>query len=127
MQGRSLYEYAAIRIVPRVEREEFINAGVILYCKEKDFLKMRYLIDSQKLEAFRCEVGIEELEDHLKAIEKICNGDKDGGPVAQWGMAERFRWLTAERSSSIQTSRPHNGFAADPEKTLKRLFEELVL
>jgi len=127
MQGRSLYEYAAIRIVPRVEREEFINAGVILYCKDRKFLKTLYQIDREKLEAFRCEIEIEELEKHLKAIEKICNGDKDGGPVAQWSMAERFRWLTAERSASIQTSRPHNGFTADPEKTLRRLFEELVL
>ncbi len=127
MQGKHLYEYAVVRIVPRVEREEFINVGVILFCKNMNFLRVICRIDHEKLRLFDCETETEELEENLKAFEKICNGDRDGGPVAQWPMAERFRWLTAVRSSAIQMSRPHNGFTDDPAKTLQRLFEELVL
>lgn len=127
MRGKYLYEYAVIRIVPRVEREEFINVGVIVFCKSLNFLQTLHKIDMNKLMVLGCETEIEGLEENLKAFEKICTGNNDGGPIAQWSMAERFRWLTAVRSSVIQTSRPHNGFTDDPGKTLRRLFEELVL
>jgi hypothetical protein len=127
MLGKHLYEYAVIRIVPRVEREEFINVGVVVFCKNQNFLKTLYHLDREKLEMFNCETDCNELEENLAAFEKICKGEKDVGPIAQWNKAERFRWLTAVRSSVIQTSRPHNGFSDDLEKTTKKLFEEMVL
>lgn len=122
-----MYEYAVIRLVPRVEREEFLNVGVILFSKGAKYLNCKFQINTEKLNLFSCELVVEEIENNLKAFEKICIGSKDGGPVAQWEIPDRFRWLTAQRSSSLQTSRPHNGFSDDLDATLKRLFEELVL
>ncbi len=127
MPGKHLYEYAVIRLVPRVEREEFLNVGIILFSKGTKYLNCRHQIDPEKLKLFSCELEVAEIENNLKAFEKICTGARDGGPVAQWETPDRFRWLTAQRSSSLQTSRPHNGFSDDLDKTLKRLFEELVL
>lgn len=127
MPGKHLYEYAVIRLVPRVEREEFLNVGIILFSKGTKYLNCRHQIDPEKLNLFSCELEVEEIENNLIAFEKICSGAKDGGPVAQWETPDRFRWLTAQRSSSLQTSRPHNGFSDDLDKTLNRLFEELVL
>lgn len=127
MQGRFLYEYAVIRLVPRVEREEFLNVGIILFCKDLNYLGCKYQINTEKLKLFSCELEAADFEENLSAFQKICAGSKDGGPVAQWPTADRFRWLTAQRSSSLQTSRPHNGFSENPEKTLERLFVELVL
>ena len=127
MPGKHLYEYAVIRLVPRVEREEFLNVGIILFSKGAKYLNCKYHIDTKKLKAFSCELEAEEIEDNLQAFEKICLGAKQGGPVAQWETSDRFRWLTAQRSLSLQTSRPHNGFSNDLDATLERLFEELVL
>jgi hypothetical protein len=127
MLGKHLYEYSVIRIVPRMEREEFINVGVVVFCKSQNFLKTVYFLDREKLEMFNCETDCDELETNIKAFEKICEGDDDGGPIAQWSKADRFRWLTAVRSSVIQTSRPHNGFSDDLERTTKKLFDEMVL
>ena len=127
MPGKHLYEYAVIRLVPRVEREEFLNVGIILFSKGTKYLNCRHQIDPEKLKLFSCELEVAEIENNLKAFEKICTGARDGGPVAQWETPDRFRWLTAQRSSSHQTTRPHNGFSDDLDKTLKRLFEELVL
>jgi hypothetical protein len=127
MPGKHLYEYATVRFVPRVEREEFLNVGVILFCKNAKYLNCKFHIDIPKLSLFDCELEIEELEKNLKAFSKICLGDKDGGPIAEWERPDRFRWLTAHRSSSLQTSRPHNGFSDDLDMTLERLFSELVL
>ncbi|MBT0608812.1 DUF3037 domain-containing protein [Aequorivita echinoideorum] len=127
MQGKQFYEYAVIRLVPKVEREEFLNVGVLLFSKQAKFLKVLCRIEKQKFEIFTCELEFEDIEKNLQAIEKIVSGDKNGGPIAQWELADRFRWLTAQRSSSIQTSRPHNGFSENLDATLKRLFEELVL
>lgn len=127
MPGKHLYEYAVIRLVPRVEREEFLNVGIILFCKRAKFIKCKFQIDTEKLSLFSSELEFEEIEKNLQAFEKICSGSKDGGPVALWEDSDRFRWLTAQRSSSLQTSRPHNGFSDDLDATLKRLFGELVL
>ena len=127
MPGKHLYEYAVIRLVPRVEREEFMNVGIILFCKGANYLNCKHQIDTEKLKLFSCELEVEEIENNLKAFEKICSGSKDGGPVSQWEKPDRFRWLTAQRSSSLQTSRPHNGFSDDLDATLERLFGELVL
>lgn len=127
MQESYFYEYAVIRLVPRVEREEFINVGVILFCKRPRFLKAKTHINTDKLACFTNELEISDIEKNIEAFNKICIGGKAGGPIAEEDHASRFRWLTAERSSSIQTSRPHHGFSTDLDETLQRLFEELVL
>ncbi|NDI99955.1 DUF3037 domain-containing protein [Flavobacterium sp. LaA7.5] len=127
MQDKHLYEYAVIRVVPRVEREEFINAGIILFCKRQKFIKMLYTVDEVKLAVLDAELDTEQLRKNLESFEKIAHGSKDGGPIAQMETAERFRWLTAVRSSVIQTSRPHPGFCDHPEKKANQLFTELVL
>ncbi|WP_417612017.1 DUF3037 domain-containing protein [Owenweeksia hongkongensis] len=121
------YEYAVIRLVPRVEREEFLNVGIIMFCKRPRFLKAKHHINTAKLSQFEHELELADIERNLEAFHKICIGSKPGGPMAQEDHVSRFRWLTAERSSSIQTSRPHHGFSADLDKTLERLFEELVM
>lgn len=121
------YEYAVIRLVPRVEREEFLNVGIILFCKRPRFLKAKHKINTSKLALFEHELELADIEKNLEAFHKVCLGGKAGGPMAQEDHISRFRWLTAERSSSIQTSRPHHGFSTDLDKTLERLFEELVM
>lgn len=126
MQDKHLYEYAVIRILPRVEREEFLNVGIILFCKKEMFLKVLYKLDEKKLSCLG-EFDPEQINKNLKSFEKICIGAKDGGPIAQLDTASRFRWLTAVRSSVIQTSRPHPGISTGLENTVQRLFEELVL
>ena len=127
MQEKHLYEYAVIRVVPRVEREEFLNVGIILFCKRAKFIKMLYTVEEQKLKLFSSELDIEQLQLNLESFQKIAHGAKNGGPIAQFELSERFRWLTALRSSAIQTSRPHSGFSTDLEQTAQRLFEEMVL
>lgn len=127
MQDKHLYEYAVIRVVPRVEREEFINAGVILFCKRQRFIKVLFTINETRLLNFCPDIDTEQLKLNLESFERIARGDRHGGPIAQFEAAERFRWLTAIRSSVIQTSRPHPGFSNNLEVTTLRLFEELVL
>ncbi|GAB3517012.1 DUF3037 domain-containing protein [Emticicia fontis] len=127
MQENHLYEYAVVRIVPRVEREEFLNVGVILYCPKKGFLKVRYQLDEARLKAFSCNLEVDELAEYLHTLERICIGGKNGGPIGVLPIASRFRWLTATRSTIIQTSKIHPGFCIEPEETLERLFNQLVL
>jgi hypothetical protein len=127
MQDSHLYEYAVIRVVPRVEREEFLNIGIIIFCKRAKFIKVLYHIADAKIEALSNDFDVEQLHCNITAFKKIANGDKDGGPIAQMDIPSRFRWLTAIRSSAIQTSRPHPGMCADLENTIQRLLEELVL
>lgn len=122
-----LYEFAVIRVVPKVEREEFLNAGIILLCKRKKFLKAVCTLSETKLRAFCNETDSAQVLANLSSLEKIASGTKDSGPIGQMEIAERFRWLTAVRSTVIQTSRPHPGFTSDPEATLQRLLSELVL
>ncbi|MDH6356373.1 DUF3037 domain-containing protein [Parabacteroides sp. PF5-9] len=127
MSGKLLYEYAVIRLLPRVEREEFINVGVILFSREARFIKTLYTIDEEKLRLFTSELEIDSLRDSLHVFDKICSGEAEGGSIASMPIQERFRWLTAIRSTSLQTSRPQMGFSDDPDKTLERLFNEFVL
>ena len=127
MQGKQLFEYAVIRVLPKVEREEFINVGIILFSKRAKFIHMKYKLDTKRLNSFCTELDTDLLEETLKSFEKICKGHKDGGTIAQMDIPERFRWLTAGRSSCIQTSRPHPGFSVNLEKEVDKLFEELVL
>ncbi len=127
MQENHLFEYAVIRIVPRVEREEFLNAGVILYCKGLRFLEMRFTVDEQRLKALSPSIDCEDLKEHLQAFDRISRGDMAGGPIAKLEPALRFRWLTAARSTVVQTSRVHPGLCKDPRETLERLYTQLVL
>jgi hypothetical protein len=128
MQDRHLFEYAVIRVVPRVEREEFLNIGIVLFCTKQKFLKMKYVLDEERLRAFSNKIDIEELKDHLHSFERICSGDQNGGPIAQLDIASRFRWLTATRSTVLQTSKVHPGLCnSDANETLERLFNELVV
>jgi hypothetical protein len=126
MQRKHLYEYAIVRVVPVVEREEFVNVGVILFCKKDKFIRMQYRLQEDKILMLMPEADIEEIRKNLEAFRKIAAGDKDGGPIASLDEAERFRWLTAVRSASIQTSRPHPGVSGNLEKTLQTLFAEMV-
>ena len=118
MPERYLYEYAVIRVVPRVEREEFINVGIILFSKRKKFLRAKYVLP---------EIDIEEIRVNLQIFDRICSGSRDGGPIAELDVPERFRWLTAVRSTIIQTSRPHPGFLTDPDATFDKLFDEFAM
>ena len=127
MQEKHLYEYAVIRVVPRVEREEFLNVGIILFCKKNKFIRVLYSVNEGKLLPFLGELDLEQLYLNLEAFRKIGHGEKSGGPIAQFDIPSRFRWLTALRSSAIQTSRPHPGFCDDLEQTTQRLLEEMVL
>jgi hypothetical protein len=126
MQQNHFYEYAIVRIVPAVEREEFVNAGVVLFCKKEKFIRMKYLVQKEKILALMPNADLEEIRKNLQAFCKIAAGEKDGGPIACLDEPERFRWLTAVRSTSIQTSRPHPGFCPDLEKTFNSLFSEMV-
>ncbi len=127
MPDKHLFEYAVIRIVPRVEREEFINAGVVLYCKGFRFLDCRFILKKDSLTALCTTLDCTELENYLHSFEKICAGDKTGGPIALLDAASRFRWLTATRSTVLQTSKVHPGFCANATEMLEQLFEKYVL
>ena len=127
MQGKQVYEYAVIRILPKVEREEFINVGIILFSKKAKYIRMIYKLNAGRINAFTTELDMDLLEETMKSFEKICIGHKEGGTIAQMDIPERFRWLTAVRSSCIQTSRPHPGFSDNLDKSVEKLFEELVL
>ena len=126
MQDKHLFEYAVIRIVPRVEREEFLNVGVIIYCAEENFLKAKYALNAERLLNFFNDVNMEELEKRLNAIQHICNGDAKGGAIACLPVASRFRWLTAAKSTIIQTSAVHPGLCSNANEELEKLYAELV-
>lgn len=127
MQESNVFEYAVIRMVPRVEREEFLNVGVILFCKKKEFLKVLYTLDEIKINAISKDIDLEEFKAHLVAFNEIALGSKNSGPIGKLEAAERFRWLTATRSTILQTSKVHPGLCGNLEKTLEKLYNEQVL
>jgi hypothetical protein len=124
---KQLFEYAVLRVVPRVEREEFLNVGVVLFCKQSKFLQAVYTLDKEKLNAFCPSLNLEEIEKYLLAFEMICKGDAGAGPIGKLDPASRFRWLTATRSTVLQCSKVHPGLTCNPDETIARLFRELVL
>ena len=126
MQEKYIFEYAVIRVVPRVEREEFLNVGVILYCPAQAFLQTTFVLDEARLRAFGGAPDLAELAERLRAFERICAGRAEGGPIGQLPIAGRFRWLTATRSTVVQTSRVHPGLCLDASETLTRLHAQLV-
>jgi len=121
------YEYAIIRVVPKVEREEFINIGVILYAKRKRYLGIQYHVDEKRLAAFGKTVDIDLIRNYLAAWELVCQGGKVGGAIGGLELHVRFRWLTANRSSIIQSSATHPGLCDDPAQMLADIFERYVL
>lgn len=127
MQDKVKYEYAIIRLVPKVERAEFFNIGVILFSKRNKFLEVKYLIDPKKLHCFSKDVDIEDIEEYLKAWILVCKGAPSGGAIGKLDLVDRFRWLTASRSTMIQSSETHSGLCHDPKKELENLFESYVL
>jgi hypothetical protein len=127
MQEQHLFEYAVIRIVPQVEREEFLNVGVVLYCAKQKFLQVRYILQKEKITSFSSLVDVDDICCYLLSFEKICAGDKAAGAIAKLTIAERFRWLTAMRSTVVQTSRVHPGLCINAAETLDALFTKLVL
>lgn len=122
-----LFEYAVIRIMPRVEREEFLNAGVMLLCRERNFLEVLYEVNPQRIHALCPGCDVDELAAHLNALSRIAAGDPEAGPIAGLDIAGRFRWLSARRSTVLQPSGVHPGLCADPAKMLAQLFREMVL
>jgi hypothetical protein len=129
MPARSSFDYAVLRVVPHVEREEFLNAGVILFCRTRGYLAARIALDERRLLALAPDLDAEtlaEIRAHLDTIPRICAGERDAGPIARLSQAERFHWLVAPRSTLIQPSSPHSGLCDDPAAALDRLFAEMV-
>ncbi len=126
MQELYKYDYAIVRIVPRVEREEFINAGVILSCLQTDFLGSGIALDEERLKCFAPHSDIENIKIYLNTIPKICAGEKDAGIIGSLPKRARFYWLTAVRSTIIQTSPVHSGLCENPESQIEKLLEKYV-
>lgn len=126
MQGKHLFEYAVIRVVPRVEREEFVNAGVVVFCKQQRYLKTAFHLPEERLRCLCPNLDMADVKTYLDAFEKISRGEEDGGPIAQLDLPSRFRWLTATRSTVVQSSKIHPGFCDDLDAALEKLFQQLV-
>jgi len=127
MPAPSSFDYAVIRVVPRIEREEFVNAGVIVFCRTRRFLAARIALDVTRLQAIDPAADVEEISSYLAAIPRIAAGGPDTGPIGRMPQSERFHWLTAPRSTIIQTSPVHAGLGADPAAALDHLLARMVL
>ena len=126
MPERSAFDYAVIRVVPRVEREEFLNVGVILSCPAKRFLGARIELDEERLAGFAPWIDPAEVRRYLEPIAAVCAGGEGAGPIGLLPQRQRFHWLVAPRSTVVQTSAVHSGFCSDPEAALERLVERAV-
>jgi hypothetical protein len=127
MPARNSYDYALVRLVPHVERGEYINAGVILFCRTRRFLGALIHLDEQRALALAPHIDLETVSQHLERIPLICAGGEQAGSIGLLSQPERFHWLVSPRSTIIQTSPVHSGLCSDPESTLKKLFKEMVL
>ncbi|HEX6397649.1 MAG TPA: DUF3037 domain-containing protein [Steroidobacteraceae bacterium] len=126
MPAPSSYDYALIRVVPRVERQEFVNAGVIVWCREHDVLEARIALDEARLRALDPGADVEAARRHLQSIEVVCRGGAAAGPIGSMPKRERFDWLVAPRSTIIQTSAVHSGRSTDMAATLEHLLDKMV-
>ena len=126
MPDHSTYDYAVIRVVPRVEREEFVNVGVVVSCPDRDFLEARIELDPARIAALDATLDIESIRAHLATIPLICRGGDAAGPIGRLPPRERFHWLIAPRSAVIQVSPAHTGRCENPEALLARLVETMV-
>jgi hypothetical protein len=124
---KASYDYALIRVVPRVERGECMNVGVMLFCRTRAYLGARIALDETRLLAFFPTADVEDISAHLDAITKIAEGDKGAGPIATLSQAERFHWLVSPRSTIVQPSPSHSGLCDDPAAALEHLFQTMVL
>ena len=127
MQNRVTYEFAIIRLVPKVEREEFINIGVILFSKRKKYLDIKYTIDEKKITALSADIDIKLINQYLEAWSAICQGSPRGGTIGMQIQSFRFRWIVAPKNTIIQCSRAHPGLCEDPQKALEDIFDRYVL
>lgn len=123
MPTASTYDYALIRVVPHVERGEFINVGVVLYCRTQRFLAARIELDEVRLRALAPNFDVDEVRSHLALIPEVCAG---AGPIGELGQADAFHWIVAPHSTVIQTSPVHTGICSNPADTLERLTETMV-
>jgi hypothetical protein len=124
--ARCSYEYAVVRVVPRVEREEFVNAGVVLFCLERGFLAARVELDRERVRALAPDADLDVIEEHLRTLPAICAGGEGSGPIGRLTARERFRWLVAPRSTVVQPSPVHAGLCDDPQSALEALLERMV-
>ena len=127
MHAPHSYDYAVIRVVPRVEREEFVNVGVILSCAARDFLDARLHVNPARLLALDPELDLDLVEQHLRVIPLVCRGDASAGTIAGLPALQLFHWLVAPRSTIIQTSAVHSGLCEDPAGALAHLLQRMVL
>ncbi len=127
MHEKHLYEYAVIRVFPKVESSEFINVGLLLFCKRQKYLRAKIQLDESRFKTYKTELDLDQLKINLHSFEKIATAEKTAGPIALLETSERFRWLSAVRSSCIQTSRPHSGFTDDLDQIFEKLFSEYII
>jgi len=127
VQERDAYDYAVIRVVPRVEREEFVNIGVIVSCPSRDFLDARIVIDESRLRALDPTIDLDVIRSYARSIKAICAGGVQAGALARLSQRERFHWLVAPRSTIIQTSAVHTGKCDDPPTLMEHLLAKMVL
>ena len=120
------FDYAILRVVPRVDREEFINAGVVVFCLERKYLDARILLNEDRLRALWPEADVGLVREHLDAVSRICQGDPAAGPIAKLSQRERFHWLTSPRSTIIQPSPVHTGVCENTEGILDRLAKQFL-
>lgn len=126
MPEPSSFDYAVVRVVPKVEREEFVNVGIILFCRAASFLDARLRLDVGRLGALAAGVDLPLLQEQLDLVPRICAGGAAAGPLGELSQVERFRWLTSPRSTTLQVSPVHGGICDDPRDALDDLFEKLV-
>ncbi len=126
MRAHCSYDYAIVRVVPRVERQEFVNIGVIVSCPEKNFLAARFELDEARLQAFDPTLDMDAIRRHAHSIVLVCEGGPDAGPIGKLSQRERFHWLVAPRSTIIQMSPAHSGQCDAPDTVLEHLLEKMV-
>lgn len=127
MQEQNRYEYAVLRYVPRVEREEFVNVGLAMMCKRRRWIRVELFLNEARIKAMLPDADINLLNNQLQSFVDIAECKKSAGPIAEYPVEEKFRWITAVKSSVLQTSRPHPGLTTDLDTTFRNLFTELVL
>ncbi len=127
MHEKHLYEYAIIRVFPRVESDEFINVGLLLFCKRQKYLRAEIKLDQNRFRTYPTELDLDQLKINLNSFLRIAQAEKEAGPIALLEVSERFRWLSAVRSSCIQTSRPHCGFATNLDLTFEEILSEYII
>jgi hypothetical protein len=120
------FDYAVVRVVPRVERQEFVNVGVIVFCLERRMLQAKVYVDEARLRSLWPGLDLATVKQHAEAVVRICAGDESAGPIAKLSQRERFQWLIAPRSTMIQTSAVHTGIVTEDGPPVERLFEQLV-